>query len=121
MPEATFWFSSPFREWIGQPTVTVRWDGCMTVRQLLSQLGAEHARLRAHVPAESLTQESFDNLAAVIVDGDFLALDAHVPDGATVNVFTPLAGGTTPAASRGLPARAATSNDDVRDRAAGTT
>jgi len=92
MPEATFWFSSPFREWIGQRTVTVRWEDRITLREVLERLGAEHAAFRANVTG-GLTQDSFNHLAAVIVEGDFLALHSTIPDGAEVHVFTPLAGG----------------------------
>ena len=92
MPEATFWFSSPFREWIGQRTVTVRWEDRITLREVLERLGAEHAAFRANVTG-GLTQDSFNHLAAVIMDGDFLALHSGIPDGAEVHVFTPLAGG----------------------------
>lgn len=93
MPEATFWFSSPFREWIGQRTVTVRWEGRITLREVFERLAAEHPRLRANAVGAGLCQESFNDLAAVIMDGNFLALDSTVPDGAAVDVFTPLAGG----------------------------
>ena len=46
------------------------------------------------------------HLVAVIVDGDILPLEAEIKDGATVDVLTPLSGGTGPQ-SRGsrLPAR----------------
>ena len=93
MPEATFWFSSPFRDWIGQRTVTVRWDGCLTLREVLHRLAAEHPGFRHHVFRNDLTQDTFNNLAAVLMDGNFLALDSVIPDQATVDVFTPLAGG----------------------------
>jgi len=96
MREATFWFSSPFREWIGQRTVTVRWEDRITLREVLERLGAEHAAFRANVTDGGLTQDSFNHLAAVIVDGDFLALHSTIPDGAEVYVFTPLAGGADP-------------------------
>lgn len=94
MPEATFWFSSPFREWLGQRTVNVRWRERITLREVLERLGAEHAAFRRNVIDGGLTQESFNHLAAVIVEGNFLALDSPIPDGAEVHVFTPLAGGT---------------------------
>jgi molybdopterin converting factor small subunit len=106
MPEATFWFSSPFREWIGQRTLTVRWEGRITLREVLERLAADHVRLRANLTGGGLQQESFNNLAAVMVDGDFLALDAVIPNGAQVNVFTPLAGGgdlATPPRFRAVP------------------
>lgn len=94
MPEATFWFSSPFREWLGQPTLTIRWEQRITLQEVLERLGAEHPAFRHNVTGGGLTQEAFDQLAAVIVDGDFLALPSTIPDGAEVHVFTPLAGGT---------------------------
>ena len=93
MSEATFWFSSPFREWIGRRTVTVRWDGCITLREVIERLAADNARFRTNVIGGGLRQETFDNLAAVILEGDFLALDSAIPDGAKVDVLTPLAGG----------------------------
>jgi hypothetical protein len=34
-----------------------------------------------------------EHLAAVILDGDFLSLDSQIPDGASVDVLTPLVGG----------------------------
>jgi len=91
--EATFWFSNPFREWIGQRTVTVRWEGRITLREVLDRLAADNSRFRANVIGGGLRQETFDNLAAVILDGDFLALDSVIPDAAKVDVLTPLAGG----------------------------
>ena len=93
MSGATFWFSSPFREWIGQRTVTVRWEGRITLREVFERLAAEHSTFRTHVTVGGLRQDTFDNLAAVILDGDFLALDSVIPDGAKVDVLTPLAGG----------------------------
>ncbi len=93
MPEATFWFSSPFREWIGQRTVTVHWEGRMTLREVLERLAAEHPKFQVNAVGAGLRQESFSNLAAVLLEGDFLALDSAIPDGAKVDVFTPLAGG----------------------------
>lgn len=94
MAEATFWFSSPFREWIGQRTLTIRWEGRITLREVLDRLAADHAGFRAHLKGGGLQQESFNNQAAVVLDGDFLPLDAVIPDGAKVDVFTPLAGGS---------------------------
>lgn len=94
MPEATFWFSSPFREWLGRRSATVRWTEPITLRDVLERLGAEHAAFRRNVIDGGLTQEAFNHLAAVIVEGNFLALDSPIPDGAKVHVFTPLAGGT---------------------------
>ena len=93
MPEATFWFSSPFRDWIGQRTVTVHWEGRLTLREVLHRLAAEHPGFRLQVFRCGLTQDAFNNLAAVLMNGDFLALDSEIPDKATVDVFTPLAGG----------------------------
>ncbi len=89
MPEATFWFSSPFREWIGQRTLTIRWEGRTTLLEVLERLGAAHPAFRTNVMRGGPTQEGFNQLAAVIVDGDFLALSATIPDGAKVHVFTP--------------------------------
>ena len=43
--------------------------------------------------ANDLKQDNFNNVAAVLMDGNFLALDSVIPDQATVDVFTPLAGG----------------------------
>ena len=92
MPQATLWFSRPFRDWIGQAEITLQWDDHLTLRDALERLAAEYPRLRTHI-APHLDQDTFNNLAAVILNGDFLALDAEIPDSATVNVFTPLAGG----------------------------
>jgi molybdopterin converting factor small subunit len=94
VPEATFWFSSPFRDWIGQRTVTVRWDDCLTLREVLHRVAKEHPCFGRHVFDHGLDQDRFNNLAAVLMDGNFLALDSVIPDRATVDVFTPLAGGT---------------------------
>lgn len=99
MPEATFWFSSPFRDWLGQRTITVRWEGRITLREVLERLAVEHVRFRTNVIDRGLHQDAFNDLAAVIVEGDFLALDSAVPDGAKVDVFTPLAGGREPASA----------------------
>ena len=93
MPEATFWFSSPFREWLGQRTLAVRWTERITLREVLDGLGTEHPAFRRNVIGGGLTQDAFNHLAAVIVEGDFLSLDAPIPEGAEVHVFTPLAGG----------------------------
>jgi molybdopterin converting factor small subunit len=96
MPQATFWFSSPFREWLGQRTLTIHWEDRITLQEVLERLGAAHPAFRANVTGGGLTQPAFDHLAAVIVDGDFLALPSTIPDGAEVHVFTPLAGGVDP-------------------------
>lgn len=95
MPEATFWFSSPFREWLGQRTVTVRWKDRITLREVLERLAVEHTAFRRNVTGGGLNQEAFNRLAAVIVEGDFLGLDSAIPDGAEVRVFAPLAGGAS--------------------------
>ena len=94
MPQATFWLASPFREWIGRKTVTVQWEGRITLREVLERLAVDHPRFRENVSAAGVKQEAFDHIAAVIVKGDFLALDSAIPDGSTVDVLTPLAGGT---------------------------
>jgi hypothetical protein len=101
VPEATFWFSSPFRDWIGQRTVTVRWDGRLTLREVLHRLAAEHPDFHRHVVGSGLDQDIFNNLAAVLMDGNFLALESVIPDHATVDVFTPLAGGAVRWAAAG--------------------
>ncbi len=93
MSDATFWFSGPFREWVGQCALTIRWDGRTTLLEVIERLGAAHPAFRATVTRGGLTQERLDQLAAVIVDGDFLAFSSTIPDGAEVYVFTPLAGG----------------------------
>lgn len=100
MAEATFWFSSPFREWLGQRTVAVRWTDRITLQDVLERLAAEHPAFRRNVIGGGLTQDAFNHLAAVIVDGEFLALESTIPDGAEVHVFTPLAGGARPPAKR---------------------
>jgi molybdopterin converting factor small subunit len=93
MPQATFWFAHPFRDWVGRRTVPVSWEGPVTLRQLLERLAAEYPAFRANVTAGDLRQETFNHMAAVIVDGNFLSLDSPIPDGATIDVLTPLAGG----------------------------
>ncbi len=113
MPQATFWFASPFREWIQQRTLTVRWEGRMTLRDVLERLAIDHPKFRENVITTGVAQEAFDHIAAVIVGGDFLALDAPIPDGSTVDVLTPLAGGARredaedsgPTGSEGVPPR----------------
>jgi hypothetical protein len=93
VPEATFWFASPFREWIGQRTVTVRWERHLTLGEALQRLAAEHPSFRQHVFGRGLDQQTFNDLAAVLMDGNFLSLESVIPDRATVDVFTPLSGG----------------------------
>jgi sulfur carrier protein ThiS len=44
-------------------------------------------------PQRTLSQATIDEMALVIMDGDFLSLDSHIPDGARVDVLTPLTGG----------------------------
>jgi len=108
VPEATFWFSSPFREWLGQRTVTVCWEGQATLREVIEQLAAGHPLFQSNVIDHGLDQDAFNHLAAVLLDGDFLSLDSTIPDGAKVDVFTPLAGGadvgTTCGVARAAPA-----------------
>ena len=93
MPQATFWFASPFKEWIGQRTLTLSWEGKLTVRGLWERLAADHPRLGLNLPREGFQEEAMGQLAAVIVDGDILTLDAVIRDGARVDVLTPLSGG----------------------------
>ncbi len=93
MPQATFWFASPFKEWLGQRTLTLSWEGTMTLRQVWERLAADYPKLRAHLPREGLQEEAMSHMVAVIVDGDILTLDAEIIDGAKVDVLTPLSGG----------------------------
>jgi molybdopterin converting factor small subunit len=93
MAQATFWFASPFRDWIGQRTLTLRWEGSLTLRQVFERLGAEHPLLRANLIGPGLTQDAVNQRAAVISGGAFLSLDSPIPDGAAVDVLTPLTGG----------------------------
>jgi sulfur carrier protein ThiS len=93
MGQATFWFASPFKDWIGSRTLSLTWEGQMTLRQIFLRLAADHPRLRANLPREGLQDESLDQMLAVILDGNFLSLDSIIPDGAKVDVLTPLAGG----------------------------
>ena len=94
MPEATFWFASPFREWIGQRSLTVSWEGRITLREIWERLAADYPKVRANLPREGIQEEAMSHLTAVIVDGDILTLDAEIKDGAKVDVLTPLSGGT---------------------------
>lgn len=100
MPEATFWFSSPFREWIGQRNLTVSWEGRITLREIWERLAADYPKIRANLPREGIQEEAMSHLTAVIVDGDILTLDAEIKDGAKVDVLTPLSGGTGDAECR---------------------
>ena len=94
MPQATFWFSSPFKEWIGQRTLALSWEGVLTLRGLWERLAGDYPRLRQHLPREGLQEEAMSHMVAVIVDGDILTLDSVIKDGAKVDVLTPLSGGT---------------------------
>ncbi|MFB3820323.1 MAG: MoaD/ThiS family protein [Candidatus Methylomirabilales bacterium] len=93
MASARFWFSSPFRQWIGQRTVTLDWEGTLTLRDVFARLARQHPAFAAHVAPQRLTDADLEHLAAVILDGDFLSLDSPIPDGARVDVLTPLVGG----------------------------
>jgi molybdopterin converting factor small subunit len=93
MAQATFWFASPFKDWIGRRTLTLAWEGQATLRQIFLRLAADYPRLRENLPREGLQDESLDHMLAVILDGNFLSLDSIIPDGAKVDVLTPLAGG----------------------------
>ncbi len=98
MPQATFWFASPFREWIGQRTLTLSWEGKLTVRGLWERLAADHPKIPPNLPREGFQEEAMAQMVAVIVDGDILTLDSVIRDGASVDVLTPLSGGTDPGA-----------------------
>ena len=93
MPEATFWFASPFREWIGQRSLTVSWEGRITLREIWERLAADYPKVRANLPREGIQEEAMSHLTAVIVDGDILTLDSVIRDGAKVDILTPLSGG----------------------------
>jgi len=99
MPQASLWFASPFKDWIGQRTISLSWEGSLTLRDLWERLAAEYPKLRANLPREGVREEAMGDLAAVIVDGDILTLDSVIRDGAKVDVLTPLSGG------RGYPLR----------------
>ena len=99
MPQANLWFASPFKDWIGQRTITLTWEGILTLRSLWERLAAEYPNLRANLPREGVREEAMGDLVAVIVDGDILTLDSVIRDGAKVDVLTPLSGG------RGCPLR----------------
>jgi len=94
MPHATFWFSRPFKDWIGQRSLTLHWEGQLTVRDVFQRLADEHPAFRANLPLPSLEQGAVDLLAAVIMDGNLLSLESEVRDGATVDVLLPLSGGS---------------------------
>jgi molybdopterin converting factor small subunit len=93
MPQATFWFASPFRAWIGQPTLTLSWEGKLTVRDFWQRLATEYSRLGMNLLRDGLHEEAMSQLVAVIMDGDILTLDSVIRDGAKVDVLTPLSGG----------------------------
>jgi molybdopterin converting factor small subunit len=93
MPQATIWFASPFKEWVGQRTLTLSWEGRITLREIWERLAADHPRLRANLPRQGIQEEAMSHLVAVIVDGDILTLDAEIKDAAKVDVLTPLSGG----------------------------
>ena len=93
MPHATFWFSRPFRDWIGQRSLTLDWEGRLTVRDVFQRLAADHPAFRANVPLLDPEQETANMLVAVIMDGDILSLKSEIRDGATVDFLLPLTGG----------------------------
>ncbi len=93
MPQATFWFASPFREWIGQRSLILTWEGTLTLHDLWRRLAADYPRLRANLPREGLEEEAMGDMVAVIVDGDILTLDSVIRDGAKVDILAPLSGG----------------------------
>jgi molybdopterin converting factor small subunit len=94
MPQATLWFASPFKDWIGQRTLTLAWEGTLTVRELWQRLAADFPALRAHLP-KALEEEAMGNLVAVIMDGDILGLEATLRDGARLDILLPLSGGAS--------------------------
>lgn len=93
MAQATFWFANPFKDYIGQRTLTLTWEGTLTVRDLWKRLAADYPRLRANLPQEGLQEDLMSHVVAVIMDGDILTLDALIKDGAKVDILTPLSGG----------------------------
>jgi len=96
MPHATFWFASPFKEWIGQRILTLSWEGKFTVRDFWERLAADYSKLRMNLPREGLHEEAMGQLVAIIMDGDILTLNSVIRDGAKVDVLTPLSGGSDP-------------------------
>ena len=99
MPHATFWFARPFRDWIGERSLTLHWEGRLTVRDVFERLAAGHPAFRAHLPLPGLAQEAINGLAVVIMDGTILSLDSEIRDGATVDVLLPLTGGAAASGS----------------------
>lgn len=94
MPQATIWFAAPFKDWVGRRRLLLSWEGSVTLRQLLDRLASEHPAFKSNVMVDGLQQETFNQMAAVIAEGEFLSLDSPIPDGATIDVLTPLSGGT---------------------------
>jgi molybdopterin converting factor small subunit len=93
MAQATFWFASPFSDWIGRRSLTLSWEGQATLRQIFLRLQTDYPRLRTHLSPEELHDETLSQVLVVILDGNFLSLDSVIPDGAKMDVLTPLAGG----------------------------
>jgi hypothetical protein len=100
MRHATFWFTRPFRDWIGQRSLTLDWEGRLTVRDVFQRLAADHPAFRANVVLPGLEQEAVNAVAAVIMDGNLLSLESEIRDGATVDVLLPLTGGGNAPRSR---------------------
>ena len=99
MAQATLWLANPFKDWIGRRTLTLTWDGTLTVRDLWKRLAADFPRLRANLPPEDLQEDAMGQVVAVIMDGDILTLDAVIKDGSKVDILTPLSGGAQSLAS----------------------
>ena len=94
MPHATFWFARPFRDWIGQRSLTLHWEGRLTVHDVLERLAADHPTFRINLPRPDLDQEAVNVVAAIIMDGTVLSLESEIRDGASVDVLLPLTGGS---------------------------
>jgi molybdopterin converting factor small subunit len=95
MAQATLRFSGPFRDWIGERTLTLTWEGTLTVRDLWKRLAADYPALGPKLPPEGLQEEAMSRIVAVIMDGDILTLETAIRDGAKVDILTPLFGGIT--------------------------
>lgn len=93
MAQATLWFASPFNEWIGRRTLTLSWEGQETLRQIFLRLQTDYPGIRTHLPPDGLHDETLSQVLVVILDGNFLSLDSVIPDGAKLDILTPLAGG----------------------------
>ena len=93
MPQAIFWLASPFKEWIGQRTLTLSWEGPLTVRSFWERLVVEYPTLHRYLPSGELTEEAMSQMVAVIMDGEILSLDSLIRNGAKVDILTPLSGG----------------------------